>query len=76
MCQYGTRKENIMRDWLINLRVKQNVTQSELSQKIKISRAYYSRIETGERRPSPEVAQNIAKILNFDWTLFFKKKGA
>ena len=36
-----------------------------------ISRAAYTNIENGKRRPSPEVAQKIAKVLKFKWTLFF-----
>ncbi len=29
-------------------------------------------IESGERNASVPVAKNIAKVLNFDWTLFLK----
>lgn len=36
-----------------------------------ISRAYYTQIETEIKRPSPDVAQKIAGILGFDWTIFF-----
>ena len=38
---------------------------------VNVSQPAYSNIENGRRRPSPEVAQRIAKVLGFDWTLFF-----
>lgn len=43
----------------------------EIAQQCKITQQYYNFIENGRRRPSPEVAQRIAKVLGFDWTLFF-----
>ncbi len=60
-----------MRKWLIQAREKSKLSQSELSSLCNITQQYYSYIELGERRPSPETAQKIAEVLNFDWTLFF-----
>jgi len=60
-----------MREWLKNIRVKYKFTQKDVASKADISTQYYNFIETGQRRPSPEVAQAIAKVLNFDWTLFY-----
>ena len=36
-----------------------------------ISESMYCLIESGKRRPSPEVAKRIAEILDFKWTRFF-----
>lgn len=58
-----------MRHWLIKARG--NRTQKYVAEKSNISQNFYSYIERGERRPSPEVAKRIASILDFDWKLFF-----
>ena len=41
-----------------------------------IDRSYFTQIVNGTRRPSPDVAQKIAKELNFEWTIFLTKKVA
>lgn len=41
------------------------LTQEFVSKKAMISRAGYSMIETGRRRPSPDVAKRIATVLGF-----------
>lgn len=61
---------------MIDLRTIRNnsdKTQKEIAHEVGITRAFYSNIEKGIRRPSPEVAQRIAKTLNFDWTLFYSE---
>lgn len=60
-----------MRIWLINLRKSANLTQRLLAKKAQTSYSTICRIELGSRRPSPELAQKIAKALNFDWTKFY-----
>lgn len=62
-----------MRDWLRNKREGKKLSQSEVARSVGISQNHYSSIETGVRRPSPEVAQKIANELEFDWILFFEK---
>ena len=52
-------------------RLKKGLSQEEVAREAGISRAAYTNIENGKRRPSPEVAQKIAKVLKFKWTLFF-----
>lgn len=37
-----------------------------------ITRQYYGMIESGERRPSVDVAKSIADVLDIDWTIFFE----
>ncbi len=66
-----------MRDWLKRIRENQEITQRQLSLELDISESYYSLIENGERRPSPEVAQKIAAFLGgFEWTRFYTKEEA
>lgn len=56
---------------LKQLREDKNMRQYDLAQKAGISRSYYTMIENGKKRPSPKVAKRIAKILEFDWTIFY-----
>lgn len=60
------------RDWLIDLRKSKGFTQQKIADKSFIDRSYYSQIENGLRDPSPSVAENIAKVLNFNSVRFFK----
>ena len=62
----------IMRLWLLKKRKHKEKTQDYIACKARISRSMYAMIESGERNPSVPVAKNIAKVLNFDWTLFFE----
>ena len=48
-----------------------NLTQEQLANMIGINRTTITKIENGSR-PSVDNAQKIAKILDFDWTEFFK----
>ena len=61
----------MMRDWLLNIRKKQNKTQQEVADKALISRVYYTRIENGEFRVPVKTAIKIADVLGFSWTLFY-----
>lgn len=54
------QKESLKR-----IRCKINLTQQEVANKCDISRPAYTLIETGKRRPSPQVAKRIAEILGF-----------
>lgn len=58
---------------LEEIRLKKGYSQEEVARAAGISRAAYTNIELGKRRPSPEVAQKIAKFLKFNWTWFFVK---
>ncbi len=62
------------RQWLIDKRKERGLEQFEVSQLADITQQYYSYIECGMRRPSPDIAQKLGEILGFDWTLFFLKK--
>ena len=61
-----------MRDWLMEKRIQSGNKQINVAKKSGITQQFYNMIETGKRRPSPEVAQRIAAVLGFDWTLFFE----
>lgn len=61
-----------MREWLISQRG--NQSQKSVAQKVNISRGAYANIELGKRNPSVQLAKKIAQELNFDWTIFLKKK--
>ena len=54
-----------MRQWLYDIRNGKNLSQAHVALNAKISRQYYNFIEHGERRPSPQVAKRIAKVLDF-----------
>lgn len=60
-----------MREWLIKKRSDKEIHITEVAKACDISKNYYGMIEAGKRNPSVAVAQKIAKLLDFEWTLFF-----
>lgn len=62
------------RDWLIKKRNQRGLSQLEVAKIVDVTQQFYAYIENGTRRPGPEIAQKIADVLDFDWTLFFPKK--
>ena len=63
------------RIWLKEFRNTKGLTQLDVAEKANIERAYYTMIESGNRKPSVTVAKSIANTLGFDWTLFFNEKS-
>ena len=59
------------REWLIQKRHLLNMSQSEIAIRIGISQNYYSWLEQGKRRPSPQIAKKIGKELEIPWILFY-----
>ena len=55
-------------------RKRANMTQFELAEKVGVTREHICQIELGKSKVSPNVAQKIAKELNFDWTRFFEEQ--
>jgi len=49
-----------------SLRIREGLTQEELSEKLKLSRSTIGMYENGERIPSIEVLENIADYFNVD----------
>ena len=60
------------RDWLIQKRKEKGMFQRDVADYAGISVQFYSRMETGERRPSPSLAKKVAGILDFPWTKFYE----
>lgn len=63
---------NNNRQWLIDLRNKSNLKQTDIANAVGISGQQYSAIERGFRNPSTSVAKRIAAFLGFPWTLFYE----
>lgn len=64
-----------MRTWLKELRNCKQLSTYEVAKRAGISQSYYSGIEQGIRGKKSlnvKVAKAIAKVLDFDWTEFFK----
>lgn len=59
------------RKWLAAYRDKAGFSHEEVAEQAGISRQYYGMIENGDRNPSVDVAKKIAKVLKFDWIIFF-----
>ncbi|HHQ4189808.1 helix-turn-helix domain-containing protein [Clostridium perfringens] len=55
-----------------DLRLKQNLTQNQLANKIKISRVALGQYERGQRQPSAKIAMDLAKALNVPIGELFK----
>lgn len=64
-----------MRQWLIDIRNKKQLTQDDVAKSAEVTRPYITSIESGDRRPSVQVAKRIATTLGFEWTLFFDLEG-
>ncbi|MCY8932548.1 helix-turn-helix transcriptional regulator [Bacillus mojavensis] len=59
------------REWLKCHRLNKGLTQKDVAAKAKIARTTYASIEQGERNAGVQTAKAIAKVLDFNWTLFF-----
>lgn len=57
---------------LKNLRESKGYTQEALADAISKTRTLITNIENGISKPSVSTAKEIAKILDFDWVLFFE----
>ncbi|MEI2338913.1 helix-turn-helix transcriptional regulator [Priestia megaterium] len=64
-----------MRGWLKTIRNEKNLTHSDVAKQANIERAYYTMIESGNRKPSVKVAKSIANTLGFSWTVFFEENS-
>lgn len=62
-----------MRAWLRDIRRIKGMTEKQVADTVGISQAAYHFIEHGQRNPTPSVAQRIADVLGFDWTLFYPR---
>lgn len=62
-----------MRDKLREARKNKGLTQKEMAEKLKISKAYYCLIEKGQRRVCVDLALKIAEILQKSVEELFKE---
>lgn len=64
-----------MRDLLIRKRKELDLTQVEVAEKLDITRAFYSHIETGTRNPTLKLAKKIADFFDMKIDdIFFDNK--
>lgn len=58
--------------WFKDIREESGLTQNEIAEKAGITRQHIGAIENGLATPSPTIAKEIAKVLDFDWTKFYE----
>lgn len=63
-----------MRNWLRAIREIKGFSEKKVADLCGISQPMYHFIETGIKNPSVWTAQKIAKVLGFDWVLFFPEE--
>lgn len=54
-------------------KIRADMTQEDFAYAIGISREHYSNIELGHRRITRKMAKQLAKALNYPYTLFYKE---
>lgn len=64
-----------MRSWLIMKRKEKGKTQLQVAEEAGIARSYLTRIENGDYKVPVETAMRIAKVLEFDWTEFYREEA-
>lgn len=60
------------RKWLKKIRNEKGLTQQDVADSGGFARTYYTMVEQGKRTPSVDVAKSIARVLGFEWTIFFE----
>lgn len=61
-----------MRQWLIDLRTKKNMTQKAVCERVGISQPTYWEYEHGASTPTPQNAMKLGELLGFKWTKFYE----
>ena len=66
--------KKILKQILVDARKEKDLSHEQVAEltNLGITRQYYGMIENGNRKPSVNVAQAIAKVLDLDWTIFFE----
>jgi transcriptional regulator with XRE-family HTH domain len=57
-------------------RLARSMTQAAVAEKVGVAVSAINKYELDKRRPSPEVAQQLGVLLDFDWTIFYKGNTA
>lgn len=60
---------------LAKARTDKGMTQQELAKALGITRAAYTNIENGKRKPSVKIAKKLAVILDLNWVAFFDDRS-
>ncbi|MGX8834340.1 helix-turn-helix transcriptional regulator [Amedibacillus sp. YH-ame6] len=60
-----------LREWLIECRKNKGLSKSQVAELVGVQCSVIGKYERGERRPSPEVAKKLGKLLKFNWTKFY-----
>lgn len=63
-----------MRTWLRSIREIKGLSEKKVADLCGISQPMYHCIEKGQKNPGVPTAQKIAKVLGFDWVLFFPEE--
>ena len=61
---------------MARLRKEAKLTQAELAQILGVSQRMIAALESGERRPSVDLARRIGQELGLPWTGFFEEVSA
>lgn len=61
-----------MRDWFKAKRLEKGFTQESLAEIAEVDITSINKYELGSRSPKPKTAKLLAKILDFEWTLFYE----
>lgn len=64
-----------MKELLQQKREAAGFTQVQMASKLGVTSQYYNLIENGHRRPGPEKAKEVGRILGIDWTLFYDEEA-
>lgn len=62
-------------NFLKEIRIKQGLSMRELERRSKVSQAYISQIEKGERHPKPEIIFKLAKPLDISYVKLMNAAG-
>lgn len=61
-----------MREWLIEARKKNNLSQKKVAKAIHITQGAYSQYENGISTPKPDKAKAIGALLGVPWIKFYE----
>ncbi|WP_347319801.1 helix-turn-helix transcriptional regulator [Rossellomorea sp. RS05] len=67
--------EHKKRTWLGRMRKVKGLSQDEVAKLVHIDRSYYSKIENGLRAPSEKLAEDLADLLGFHYSVFGMEKS-
>lgn len=54
----------MLKEYLKQYRIKHNLSQKQMAEKLDSSQSYYSQIETGDKKPGFTFVRKLAEVLN------------